>query len=54
MFTDKNLRKNELKKLEETIENTILNKRGCILMPAFSLDLYRKFTYKFKANFRQQ
>lgn len=38
MFTDKNLRKNELKKLEEVIENTILNKRGCVLMPAFSLD----------------
>lgn len=38
MFTDKNLRKNELKKLEETIENTILNKHGSVLMPAFSLD----------------
>lgn len=38
MFTDKNLRKNELKKLEETIEHTILNKHGCVLMPAFSLD----------------
>jgi metallo-beta-lactamase family protein len=38
MFVDKNLRKRELKELEKTIEDTILNKHGCVLMPAFSLD----------------
>lgn len=38
MFVNKNLRKIELEKLEKTIENTILNKHGCVLMPAFSLD----------------
>lgn len=47
-FVDKNLRKKELKILEQTIENTIFNKGGCVLMPAFSMDRTEQLLYNLK------
>lgn len=47
-FIGKNLRKKELEILEKTIENTILNKGGCVLMPAFSMDRTEQLLYNLK------
>lgn len=47
-FVSKDLRKRELKILEKTIENTILNKGGCVLMPAFSMDRTEQLLYNLK------
>jgi len=47
-FVGKNLRKRELEILEKTIENTIINKGGCVLMPAFSMDRTEQLLYNLK------
>lgn len=38
MVIDKKLRNKELYELKETIKNTLINKKGTVLMPAFSFD----------------
>ena len=47
-FVNKNLRKKELEILEKTIENTIFNKSGAVLMPAFSMDRTEQLLYNLK------
>jgi metallo-beta-lactamase family protein len=45
---NKNLRKQELKLLEDTIIDTIINKKGSVLIPTFSLDRTENIIYNLK------